>query len=72
MTLNIRQARIKKGWTQQYVAERVGITAEAVQMIETNQRKPSYEVLIKLEDLFKKSHRKLFAVVDDTHDLSTR
>ena len=65
MNLNIRQERIKRGWTQQYVAEHIGITSEAVQMLETAKRKPSYEILVKLEDLFEKNHRELFAVADE-------
>ena len=66
MKLHLRQERENKNWTQEYVAEQVGITPEAVSMIETGQRKPSYDVLVKLEDLFHKNHRKLFAVADDT------
>lgn len=66
MKLHLRQERENKNWTQEYVAEQIGITPEAVSMIETGQRKPSYDVLVKLEDLFHKNHRKLFAVADDT------
>jgi len=66
MYLKIRQERQQHGWTQEYVAKQVGITNQAVNLIETGQRKPSYDVLVKLEDLFQKSHRQLFAVTDDT------
>ena len=66
MILNIRQERIKNGWTQQYVADQIGITKATLQRIETAQRKPSYEILVKLEDLFEKNHRQLFAAADDT------
>lgn len=66
MILNIRQERIKNGWTQQYVADQIGITKATLQRIETAQRKPSYEILVKLEDLFEKNHRQLFSVADDT------
>lgn len=55
MILNIRQERIKNGWTQQYVADQIGITKATLQRIETAQRKPSYEILVKLEDLFEKT-----------------
>lgn len=61
MQLRIRQERINKGWTLEYVAKQVGITKSAVHDLETERCKPSYEVLVKLEDLFGKSHRELFA-----------
>ena len=70
MLLSIKQERIKHNWSQDYVAQQVGITPEAIHYIETGQRKPSYEVLVKLEDLFNMPHRQLFAVADDTHNLS--
>lgn len=66
MYLNVRQERQKRHWTQEYVAKQIGITNQAVNLIETGQRKPSYDVLVKLEDLFHKNHRQLFAVVDET------
>ncbi len=66
MYLNIRKERLKRHWTQEQVAKKIGITEQAIQLIETGQRKPSYDVLVKLEDLFHKNHRKLFAAADDT------
>ena len=65
MTLVIRQERINKGWTLEYVAKQIGITKSAFRLIETAKRRPSYEVLVKLEDLFGKSHRELFAPATD-------
>ena len=61
MKLAIRQVREKRGWTQKYVAEKVGITQTMLLKIETGQRKPSYDVLVKLEELFHMDHRKLFS-----------
>lgn len=52
--------RKARGWTQEFVAGEIGITPEAVSMLETGQRKPSYDVLVKLEDLFGLPHRQLF------------
>ena len=66
MKLQIRQERLKNKWTQEYVATQIGVTKQAVQQIENNQIKPSYEILVKLENLFNKDHRQLFAVIDDT------
>lgn len=58
--MQIRQERIKRGWTEREVAERLGITKGALHNIETGHRKPSYDVLVKLENLFHMNHRKLF------------
>lgn len=66
MILRIRQERINKDWTQEKVAEQIGITKQAVQQMENNAIKPSYSVLVKLEDLFGMSHRELFAAADGT------
>lgn len=64
MTLVLRQERINRGWTQDYVAENIGTAKATVQMLETGQRKPSYDVLVKLLDLFNYSDpRELFRTV---------
>lgn len=61
MFLVMRQERIRRGWTQDYVAEKIGTTKATVQMLETGKRKPSYDVLVKLLDLFNYSDpRELF------------
>ena len=52
MDLMLRQERIRRGWTQNFVAEQIGTEKSTVQMLETGRRKPSYEVLVKLLDLF--------------------
>ena len=62
MQLMLRQERINRSWTQEYVADRIGTTKQAVQLFETNQCKPSYDVLVKLLDLFGYNDpRELFA-----------
>lgn len=65
MKLVLRQERRKRGWTQEFVANSVGVTKATLQRLETAQRNPSYPVLVKLEDLFHLTHRQLFAVADD-------
>lgn len=57
----LRQERIKRNWTLAYVAEKVGVSKQAVHDIEVGRRKPSYGVLVSLEDLFGLSHRILFS-----------
>lgn len=71
MLLMLRHERNKKGWSQEYIADQLNVTPETVHYIETGQRKPSFDVLVKLLDLFGKKIavkqiRQLFAVVDDT------
>lgn len=69
MELALRQERIGKGWSQSYVAEKIGTSKATVQMLETGKRKPSYDVLVKLLDLFNYDDpRKLFgaATPDNT------
>ena len=65
MSRMIRQERVKRKWSLKYVAEKAGISAEAIRLIEAGERNPSYSVLVKLENLFGINHRKLFAPVDD-------
>ncbi len=60
--------RKARGWTQEFVAGEIGITPEAVSMLETGQRKPSYDVLVKLEDLFGLPHRQLFGEATPEHE----
>lgn len=61
MARMIRQERIKRNWSIDYVAEKTGLSNEAIRLIETGKRNPSYPVLVKLEDLFHMNHRDLFA-----------
>ncbi|QSX05446.1 helix-turn-helix transcriptional regulator [Sedimentibacter sp. zth1] len=70
--LKIRQERIKKCWTLSYVAKQIGTTKQTVQYFETEKIKPSYEVLVKLENLFNLSHRDLFEQVPNENILSEK
>ena len=65
MRLKIRQERILRGWTQEYMAKSVSVTRTQISDIENGISKPSYEVLVKLEDLFNMDHRELFAPACD-------
>ena len=66
-TLYIRQERIKREWTQEYVGKMTGLTKQSIHDIENDKTKPSYSVLVKLENLFGCGHRQLFGVVDDDY-----
>lgn len=59
--LTIKEERVRRGWTQEYTAKAANITKAAYRNIEAGIRKPSYDVLIKLMDLFEYDDpRKLF------------
>ena len=63
--LGLTAERIKRNWTQQYVAGQIGVTKAAVCMYENGKRKPSYDALIRLEKLFGMPFRELFKPVDE-------
>lgn len=60
MLLMLRRERIERGWSQKSVAKQIGLTQTTLQKIETGQRKPSFNVLVKIEDLFGMDYRDLF------------
>ncbi len=63
----MRYERIKKSWTLDYVSMQVGISNQAVSKIELMKTKnPSYNIIVKLENLFGLSHRELFFLVENT------
>ncbi len=68
--LKIRQERKRNNWTQEYVAKKVGVTKTTIHDIELAKKRPSYEVLIKLENLFNLSHRDLLQQVPDENILT--
>lgn len=64
MYYQLASIRANRHWSRSYVANAIGVSAEMIRLLELGQRKPSYEVLCKLEDLFQLSHRELFAPAD--------
>lgn len=50
----------------------MGVSDEAIRLLESGQRKPSYEVLVRLEDLFGLPHRELFAEAADDDDAAEK
>ena len=62
MKTMLEQERMKRGITREQLAKKIGITSEAIRLLEAGKRKPSYDVLVKLLDLFGcKDPRELFA-----------
>ena len=48
----IRELRLRNGWTQQEVADKVGLKKSMISMLERNERKPSFAVLEAFADVF--------------------
>lgn len=48
----LKQLRLDKHLTQAQVAERIGVTASMVSSYETDIRLPSFEVMVRIADLF--------------------
>ena len=62
MNTMLRRERERRGWSQEQVANAIGVTRVSVHRLETGKTKPSYDVLVKLLDLFGyKDPRELFA-----------
>lgn len=59
MQMALERYRESKGWSRKQLGERVGVTSEAIRLIEAGKREPSYKVLVALEDAFGASHREL-------------
>lgn len=62
--LQIKQERLRRNWTQEYVAQQINLTRTAVHDIENGKQLPSYKILVKLEDLFEMGHRDLLKEVE--------
>lgn len=60
---NIRMLRIQNRWTLRYVGDKVGLSSQSVHSIETLKRKPSYDVILRLEELFCKPHGELLSLI---------
>ena len=50
--LAIKDAREKRGWTQEYLAELVGRTSHTIMNIENKGQYPSFGVFVKLVNMF--------------------
>lgn len=48
----VKQLRLERGWSQQDVADRVGLTKVTISQYETGKRKPSFEMIEALAEAF--------------------
>lgn len=49
---NLKIMRKVSGYSQRRAAEEIGVTRSAIGMYETGERKPSFDVIVKLSDLY--------------------
>lgn len=61
---NLKKERLAKSITQDELAHMLGITVRTYQYIEHEDRKPSYDVILKLQDIFKCDISKLLSDAD--------
>ena len=71
-TIKLRQERINRGWTLEFVAVKVGATKQSVCDWEKCRHIPSYKILVKLENLFNLSHRELFEQLPNENILTEK
>ncbi len=57
--IQLKQIRLENKWTQQYVADKIGITKSAYSNIENQNRSPLLKVALQLQNLFGMSIEKL-------------
>ena len=62
----IRDLRKTHGWSQIDLAERLKVNKSTVAYYETGERSPSYDVLIRMCDLFSVSSDYIIRGIDDT------
>ncbi|PIU62156.1 transcriptional regulator [archaeon CG_4_8_14_3_um_filter_38_5] len=58
----LKQFRTRKGWTQEKLAEKSGVTRQTIISIETGKYVPSLELALKFAELFKCDIEDLFKV----------
>ena len=56
MKNRLRVLRAEKGWSQAELAEKLGVSRQAVNAIETGKHDPSLTLAFALADTFKKTH----------------
>lgn len=63
--LNLKALRLGRSLTQDQLADKLDITTRAYQYIEYGEKKPSYEVIVRLQALFNKDINVLLSETND-------
>ena len=62
---NIKSLRIKLGWSQEFLAEKTGVSAPYITQIELGKRSPSLEIIEKLSKALGVEYKVLFENSED-------
>ena len=65
MKNKLRELRAAKAWSQADLADRLGVSRQTVNAIETEKYDPSLPLAFKVAKLFKNSIEEIFALDDD-------
>ena len=65
MKNKLRELRAAKAWSQADLADRLGVSRQTVNAIETEKYDPSLPLALKVAKLFKKSIEEIFELDDD-------
>lgn len=49
---NLKQIRIEKGFTQEEIAEKIGLTRQAISAYESGKRQPGIDILMRLAEIY--------------------
>ncbi|MBC8032198.1 MAG: helix-turn-helix transcriptional regulator [Pyrinomonadaceae bacterium] len=66
MKNRLKVLRAEQNWTQEELAQRVGVSRQAINAIETEKYDPSLPLAIKLGKLFGKPVEEMFALDENT------
>lgn len=58
--IRLREMRVKRGFTQQYMADSINVQVRSYQHYEEGNRSPSFDLLVKLADILDVSLDYLF------------
>lgn len=58
----MKKKRLENNWTQQYVADSIGITKGAYSNIENGRRTPTLQVALKLQKFYSKPIEELLGI----------
>lgn len=61
----IRKERLMRGWSQEYLAEKLGMTKNAISSYETEKTEPNIEIMKKLSNIFDCTIDYLTGISDD-------
>jgi putative transcriptional regulator len=63
VTTKVRELRTDQGWSQAELAERLGVSRQTVNAIETGRYEPSLSLALKIAKLFGRAVEQVFATV---------